>query len=156
MEKIVENTELEENKNGICLLNGELFTGISLIKNNENIIIKKIEYKNGVKDGMFIQYNENGSIRVKSEYKNNLRHGGTIVYSDEKELMPRFIGIYQNDILVNQYYVLELMHKQDVENLKKISESMTVCNNKLIEITENIEKQKQYQYDDNKILEGWG
>ncbi len=155
MEKIVENQELVQNGDGIYLLNGEIFTGIGTEKNNNGIVTKKIEYRNGFIDGMVISYNENGSIHEKSEYKNNLRHGGVIVYKDEKELMPLFIGKYENNNLVNQYYVLELKYKQDIETLKKISESITTFNDTLIEVTENITKKMETQCHTSKIIEEW-
>ena len=60
----------------------------------------KGEYKNGLRVGPWVECYDNGLLKEKGDYKNGLREGPWVTYYENGELVERFSGTYKNGVMV--------------------------------------------------------
>ena len=80
VEKFLNSNQLE-NRNGVSFLRGsnEPFSGG--IKDSSGTILKhEGHYRDGLKDGIWVYYYDNGKVRQEGVFQNNTKNGSWITY----------------------------------------------------------------------------
>jgi len=81
-------------------------------------------FKNGVKEGAWVEYFENGQLRFKQNYKNGMLEGAFISYYKNGQLFAK--GNHKNSKREGAWVYYhengQLEHKGNLKNGKKISD----------------------------------
>ena len=67
----------------------------------EGRILEKGPYKNGKREGLWVNYHNNGQLSGKGDYMNGKREGPWVSYKSDGTVNEKYTGSYKNDVKVD-------------------------------------------------------
>ena len=118
--------QLDENGNDIlCYPDGRRYSGIVFEALPSGSLTAEYEVKNGIKDGVEIEYYKEGYPECQAHYREGLLHGDvTYYYASETPNLPKEKSVFEYDICTEEFAWAEdgtLLHHavRELENFQR-------------------------------------